>query len=64
MEDGNDWATPTLKEVPFWREGMTPEEYNIERSYYLSLYDLWRKRKAEYKPLWKQRQEEEAAKNG
>ena len=29
----NDWATPSLKEVPFWRDGMSPEEYEVEREY-------------------------------
>lgn len=33
MED-KDWETPTLKEAPFWREGMTPEEYDEEREYF------------------------------
>ncbi len=27
----SDWATPTLKEVSFWRDGMSVEEYELER---------------------------------
>lgn len=26
----SDWATETLMEAPFWRNGMTPEEYEME----------------------------------
>lgn len=50
-----DWAHPTLKEMPFWREGMTTEEYDTEREYYYKNYDLVREGK--YKALWKQRME-------
>ena len=53
-KNGN-WANYTLKEAPFWREGMTPEEYDIEREYYGKNYDLVRKGK--YVPLWKQNKE-------
>ena len=35
----NDWATENLKEAPFWVDGMTPEEYDKEREYYLRNYD-------------------------
>ena len=56
MEEINEnWATPTVKEVPFWRDDMTPEEYDIEREYYGRNYDLVREGK--YKPLWKQKEE-------
>ncbi len=55
MKEERDWATPTLKEVPFWREGMSPEEYDIERAYYGRNFHLVRERK--YKPLWKQKQD-------
>ena len=33
-----DWARGTLKEVPFWRKDMQPEEYDYERSY---LHQNW-----------------------
>ncbi|MCM1115751.1 MAG: hypothetical protein NC397_09665 [Clostridium sp.] len=50
----DDWATPTLKECPWWRDDMTPEEYDIEREYYGTyFYDLVQKGK--YVPLWKQK---------
>ena len=50
----NEWATPTLKEVPFWRDGMSVEEYEIEREYYYRhMNDV---RNGIYQPLWKQNQ--------
>lgn len=49
-----NWATETLKEVPFWREGMSPEEYEVERTYYYNNWDLVESLK--YVPLWKQKQ--------
>ncbi len=48
-----EWAMPTLKEAPWWREGMTPEEYEVERDYYGAHFgDLVVEGK--YIPLWKQ----------
>ena len=52
MEERNEWATPALKEVPFWREGMTAEEYDIEREYYAKHFDMVKSQ--QYVPLWKQ----------
>lgn len=56
MEDLNkmidNWATATLMEAPFWRDGMTPEEYDIEREYYAKNINLVQESK--YTPLWKQ----------
>lgn len=49
----DDWATPTLKECPWWRDGMTPEEYDIEREYCCKNYDTSEKM-ISYIPLWKQ----------
>ena len=47
-----DWARATLKEVPFWRDGMSVEEYERERDYLnLHLEDL---KNGKYIPLWKQ----------
>lgn len=47
-----DWATPTLKEAPYWREGMTPEEYDKEREYLNNhIKEYW---EGSYLPLWKQ----------
>jgi len=53
MAENNEWATETLKEVPFWKDGMTPEEYDIEREYYYKHFDDVKK--GTYKPLWKQK---------
>lgn len=54
MEGNKDWASYTLKEVPFWRDDMTPEEYDIEREYYAKNFHLVREGK--YVPLWKQKE--------
>lgn len=52
MKTEKDWANGTLKEVPFWRDGMTVEEYEKERNY---LHDNWNKlMDGTYVPLWKQ----------
>ena len=49
----NNWATGSLKEAPYWREGMSPEEYEIERDYFNAhLEDFY---KGIYVPLWKQK---------
>lgn len=54
MKNEKDWATSTLKEAPFGRNGMTLEEYEIERTYYYeNFYCLVKK--GIYTPLWKQR---------
>lgn len=53
MEENNDWATETLKEAPFWRDGMTPKEYDEEREYLGKNYILLQK--GTYVPLWKQK---------
>ena len=49
----NEWATLTIKEVPFWRDGMTPEEYDKERTYFYENFDSYKK--GSYIPLWKQK---------
>lgn len=52
MAKESDWATYTLMEVPFWRNGMTPEEYEKEREYY---YKNFKKvKEGTYRPLWQQ----------
>lgn len=49
-----DWARGTLKEAPFWRDGMTPEEYDEENLY---LQEHWKEyMDNKYVPLWKQRE--------
>ena len=52
MEE-NNWATATLKEAPFWREDMQPEEYDAEMRYFSSHYNDYLAGK--YMPLWKQK---------
>lgn len=51
-EKNKDWASATLKEVPFWRDDMGPEEYDIEREYLAKNFHLVRQ--GLYIPLWKQ----------
>lgn len=29
MDENKDWATPGVKEVPYWRDGMSVEEYEF-----------------------------------
>ncbi len=54
QEANNDWATPPLKEEFFWRDGMTPEEYEEERQYLINNFQLLKD--GEYRPLWAQRE--------
>lgn len=53
-ESISDWATPTLKEAVYWRDGMTPEEYDEEREYFGLNYKMFMD--GTYKPLWAQRE--------
>lgn len=39
MEKGSEWASSIIKENPYFVEGMTPEEYDKEREYYLNNYE-------------------------
>lgn len=41
-----------MLEFPFWREGMTYEEFDKERAYFYSHIEDFRDNN--YKPLWKQ----------
>lgn len=50
--DNKNWATETLKEAPYWREGMSVEEYEKERNYFHQHIAEWTNGK--YIPLWKQ----------
>ena len=54
QDQSNEWATPSLKEAPYWRDGMTPEEYEDERKYLIDNFHLVQS--GEYLPLWKQRE--------
>jgi len=49
-----DWAPFQLKENVFWREGMTPEEFDEEREY-LYRYHWEDFMQGDYLPLWVQR---------
>ena len=52
MNKKSDWATYSLMEAPFWRDGMSPEEYDKEREYYYKhLNDV---KDGTYLPLWRQ----------
>ena len=52
MEE-NNWANATLKEVPFWRDDMRPEEYEVEREYLANHWEDYIC--GTYLPLWKQK---------
>lgn len=54
MVKQSDWATETLMEAPYWRNGMTPEEYDEEREYFAKNFKQYMD--GEYMPLWKQRE--------
>lgn len=54
MEGKSDWATPTLMEAPFWIDDMSPEEYELERAYYINISSRGIQSRIGYKPLWKQ----------
>ncbi len=52
MAKDSEWATYTLMEAPFWRNGMSPEEYEKESEYYYrNLKDV---KQGTYRPLWQQ----------
>ena len=50
----SDWARGTIKEVPFWREDMSVEEYEEERNYLNQHQTDYMNNR--YIPLWKQKQ--------
>ena len=52
MRNESNWATSSMKEFVFWRNGMTPEKYDTEREYYYKhMEDV---QNETYTPLWKQ----------
>lgn len=56
VEETQDWVSPGVKEAPYWRDGMSLDEFEIEREYYYRhLNDV---KKGNYKPLWKQEKKE------
>ena len=55
MAKESTWATYGMMEAPYWRNGMTPEEYDREREYfYKHIEDV---KKGRYLPLWQQKME-------
>ena len=48
----SDWATETLMEAPFWKNGMTPEEYETENRYLSIIF--YKQKDGYYMPLWMQ----------
>lgn len=54
MAESKNWSTPTMREVPFWKDGMSIEEYEKERDYYYK--HLQEVKNGTYTPLWKQNQ--------
>lgn len=52
----NNWASGTIKEVPFWRDDMQPDEYDREREYLIKHWEDYTR--GQYTPLWKQKQTE------
>lgn len=54
MAENNNWASCSLKEAPYWHDGMSAEEYETERNYFnIHLEDFYN---GTYKPLWKQKE--------
>lgn len=50
----NNWAPYSLREVPFWNDNLSPEEYEIEQAYYFGNMRNPSMRK-HYTPIWKQK---------
>lgn len=48
----SDWATETLMEAPFWRNGMTLEEYEMENRYLSK--NFYKQKDGNYMLLWMQ----------
>lgn len=47
--EGSSWAGSIIRENPYFVEGMTPEEYDAERTYYLKNYEKIRSGELNYK---------------
>ncbi len=48
LMDKNNWATSMIKENPYYVDGMTPEEYDREREYYLRNFEKIRSGEMKY----------------
>ncbi len=56
MGENKDWSNASLREVPYWRDGMSIEEYEKERDYYYrNIKNFWN---GTYVPLWKQKNDD------
>ncbi len=51
MGESRIWPSPGMKEYPFWKEGMSVEEFEKEREYYQKNFD--KVLDGTYQPLWK-----------
>ena len=52
IHSDDDWCTPGMREAPFYYEGITPEQYELERTYLAEHFkDL---QNGTYVPLYKQ----------
>lgn len=59
MEDKSGFPTLSMREAPFWRDGMTPEEYEKEQAH---LWEMASKKQMDrYEPLWKLEEKEKKA---
>lgn len=58
MMDEKKWPTAGTKEWIFWRDGMTPEEFDTEYQYLAEHYSELQA--GTYVPLWKQRKGQES----
>ena len=50
--ENSDWTTPSIREWIFYREGMTPEEFEEEYNHYWKCVSEGRMN--DYKPLYKE----------
>ena len=51
-----EWKPPGAFESPYWRDGMTPEEYDLEYVYHGFFVYEHPDRLREYRPLWQQKE--------
>ena len=54
LVDSTSWASLEMKKNPWWHNDMSPEEYDVEREYYVKNFDSLVVNGL-YKPLWQQK---------
>lgn len=54
MNNASNWASLEMKKNPWWRDDMSPEEYDAEREFYVKNFDNLVVNGL-YKPLWQQK---------